>query len=161
MRCWPQPCVAHVLLFFLLAGWGLYLAMWMLFRSSEAVIDGLIIKVRPNPNPKLSLTSTPTPTLALTPTPNQGQQHRRAAELHHKRISENETRVPPNSWEGMRQRMRRASAQKRSSAQSQGDQGSESEAPPGRASVWGGLLGASDLSTAGFRELVSNAMQED
>ena len=27
--------------------------------------------------------------------------------------------------------------------------------------MWGGLLGASDLSTAGFRELVSNAMQED
>ena len=41
-----MPSVAHVLLFFLLAGWALFLAMWLLFRGSEAVIDGLIIKVR-------------------------------------------------------------------------------------------------------------------
>ena len=57
--------------------------------------------------------------------------------------------------------MRRASAPKQSSGQSQGSQGSESDAPPGRTAVWGGMRGAADLSSAGFRELVSRATQEN
>ena len=73
MWCWPHPSAAHVLLFFLLAGWALCLSMWMLFRGSEAVIDRLIIKVRvrpnPNPNPNSNPDTNFNPNQNLSPNP--------------------------------------------------------------------------------------------
>lgn len=127
IRCWPHPPAEHVLLFFLAAGWALSLAMWLLFRSSEAVIDGLIIK---------------------------GHEHRLAAELHHKRIAESKVLSPPNSWRAVKQLMRPPTE-----AKAHGSQTPASATAPAPASAWGSLL--SNLSSAGFHDLVSKAVQEN